>query len=100
MFSKKEKYIIRDKVYRSIHIKYRFNTKLQKSLLKNNMTPQTKKLFLTLKTNKTPLKLRKRNLCLISGENNTVKKYFLVSRFALNKASIANKLQNFKINTW
>jgi hypothetical protein len=99
MFSKKEKYILQDKTYKSIYIKYRFRNKLQESFILNNLTPQLKKLYLNLKLNKAPLKLKKKNLCLISGENNTIKKYFLTSRFVLNRSSIGGKLQNFKINT-
>jgi hypothetical protein len=100
MFSKKEKYILRDKLYKSIYIKGKFKCKLQKSLILNSSSTQHKKLYLNLKLNKAPVKLKKKNLCLISGENNTIKKHFLTSRFVLNRLSICGGLQNFKINTW
>jgi hypothetical protein len=98
MFSKKERYIIRDKTYRSIFIKNKFKNKLRRSMLKNNTLIQTKKILLKVNFNENPSKLRKKNICLLSGENNTIQKRFLVSRFALNSLSISNKLQNFKIN--
>ena len=99
MFSKKEKYLIRDKTYRSVHIKFKFKNKLIKSMLQNNLLLNSKKIYLKLNLNTNPSKLRKKNVCLLSGENNTIKKKNLISRFRLNLLSIDNKLQNFKINS-
>jgi len=100
MVSKKEKSLIKDKINRSVHIKYKFREKIKNSMLRNNLVLKSKKKFLKINFTKSLQELRKKNICLISGENNTIKKRFLTSRFILNSLSIENKLQNFKINTW
>jgi hypothetical protein len=99
MFSKKEKYVIRDKIHRSVHIKYKYKLRLSKSILKNNLILKPKKLYIKLGLKGGLLMLRKRNICLLSGENNSIKKRIVISRFALNSLCISNKLQNFKVNT-
>jgi hypothetical protein len=77
MFSKKERYIIRDKNRRSIFIKYKFRYKLVSTILKNNTFGQKKKLLLKVNFVKNPSQLKKKNICLLSGENNTVHRRFL-----------------------
>jgi hypothetical protein len=99
MFSKKEKYLIRDKLHKSVHIKYKYKLKLGKSMLRNNLILKNKKLYIKLKLMGSLLMLRKKNICLLSGENNSIKKNTLTSRFTLNSLCISNKLQNFKVNT-
>jgi ribosomal protein S14 len=100
MFSKKEKYLIRDNLQRSIQLKYIYTHTLKSSLLKNTTLSNSKKKLIKLSLQKNKILTKKKNLCLFTGENKSVRKYFLTSRFKLNYLSIENKLQNFKLNSW
>ena len=59
----------------------------------------TKKLYIKLQNNQKLMPKKVRNLCLLSGENNSIKKRLLVSRFNINYLALNNELQNFKINS-
>jgi hypothetical protein len=39
-----------------------------------------------------------KNICLKSGENTSINKKLLITRFQINYLSIVNKLQNYKVN--
>ena len=100
MFSKKEGIVIRDNIRRTNIIKFKYNSLLKKSLVKNNSFSDLKKLYIMLQNNCRIVSKKKKNLCLLSGGNNSVKKHLLVSRFHINYLTLNNKLQNFKINSW
>lgn len=100
MFSKKEKYLIRDNLRRSTQIKYVYINFLKKSLKKNHFLRQSKKIYFTLNLQKNISSKKTKNVCLLSGENTSVRKHFMLSRFKLNTLSISNSLQNFRINSW
>lgn len=100
MFSKKEKYLIRDNLQRSLQLKYTYNYTLKTSLTKNNALKNSKKNYLKLMLQKNSKLTKKKNICFFSGENKSVRKYFLTARFKLNFLSIENSLQNFKLNSW
>lgn len=75
--------------------------KIQKSLFHNRYLLKQKRLFFFyyLNTNKVLFKKNK-NICLKSGETNSINKKLLLTRFQINYSSILNNLQNFKINSW
>lgn len=100
MVSKKEKYIIEDFISRSQNIKYKYSDFLEKSLVKNFFLKRNLRLYVNLSRKKRLSSKRVRNICLTSGENNAVRKYFLVSRFKLNTLSVKNSLNNFRLNSW
>lgn len=100
MFSKKEKYLIRDNLQRSLQLKYIYSCRLKISLIGNNFLKRSKKNYIKLILQKKLILVKKRNVCSFSGENSGVRKYFLTSRFKLNYLSIENNLQNFKLNSW
>lgn len=97
----KSKIFIKDKNKRSLLIKYKYLNLIQKSLFHNRYFKQNKKLFFFYYINSNQISSKKvKNVCLISGENKAVNKKLLLSRFQINYSSIANNLQNFKINSW
>ena len=61
---------------------------------------KSKHLYTTLTITRSSPLIRKKNVCLLSGENGAVRKQFLASRFKLNSMCVNNTLQNFKINSW
>lgn len=99
MVSKKEKYVIEDFISRSQTIKYKYNYMLEKSLTRNFFLKRNLRLFISLNRKKRLNGKRVKNICLMSGENNAIRKYFLVSRFKLNALSVRNSLNNFRLNS-
>jgi ribosomal protein S14 len=67
--------------------------------MKNNYLTKSKCIYIKLSLVVPNLFLKKKNICALSGENNSVRKKLLISRFNLNKLGVNNKLQNFKINS-
>jgi len=98
MFSKKEKYLIRDRLKRASNIKYRYLVFLSKSFVKNNQILNNKKSFMRIKNDYKNFK-KISNVCVLSGENTSVSKKLLISRFFLNSFSVKNYLQNYQINS-
>lgn len=99
MFSKKEKYLLRDNLRRSVGIKFIYTNMLHKTLKKNLYLLRYRRFYFTLNLQKNISSKKIKNTCLLSGENTSVRKYFILSRFQLNTLSINNNLQNFKINS-
>ena len=99
MISKKERFLIKDNIYRSVQIKHTYKTLLRRSLIKNNLLNKSKKIYLNIGGFSTPTLIRRRNLCLLTGENHGVRKNLLLSRFQINTQSTKNQLQNFSINS-
>ena len=99
MFSKKEKYQIRDNKWRSVHVKYMYTNLLKSSIQDTLYVKSLKRAYLKLSLAKNNSPKRK-NLCLLSSENSGVDKNTLLSRFQRNNLSVRNKLQNFKLNSW
>lgn len=100
MISKKERFLIKDNIYRSVQIKQMYKILIRRSLIKNNLLNKSKKIYLSIGKFSTPTLIRKRNICLLSGENHGVRKNLLISRFQINNQSTKNQLQNFSINAW
>lgn len=101
MLDKRNKYIIRDKIRRSILIKYKYITIIQKSMFHNRYLSKKNRIFFFFYLNTNRLSSKKiKNICNISGEHKAVNKKLLLTRFQINYSSILNKLQNFKINSW
>lgn len=100
MFSKKERFLIRDRIWRATQIKFMYKLKLKRSILNSGLTTTTKKMYIKLYIQQNNASIKKKNVCLLSGENKSVRKFTLVSRFHLNYLGVNNKLQNFKINSW
>lgn len=101
MFRQKEKYLIRDNSRRTLLLKYKYLSLLQKSLLHNRASTKQIKLLVFLNhSQKKPGFKKIKNICMLSGENTSVNKKLLFTRFHINYLSIVNKLQNFKINSW
>lgn len=101
MFKHKERYLLRDNIRRSLIIKYSYINLIQKGLFHNRKLIRYKRIiaFYKLSYKKKGYKKLK-NVCLISGENTSVNKKILFTRFQINYLSILNKLQNFKVNSW
>jgi ribosomal protein S14 len=100
MFSKKEKYLIRDNLKRSTLIKFIYINKLRSSVIHNNFLKKSKLIYLNISSIKNINSKKRKNICLLSGENKSVRKFFLMSRFKINSLCIKNNLQNFKLNSW
>jgi len=100
MFSKKERYILKDKILRTTQIKHKFLKKIGQNFITNPQTFNIKryKIWL-LNLNKKGHIYKVKNICLLSGENKGVAKKLLLSRFTLNKLCVHNQIQNFKINS-
>lgn len=100
MFKRKERYLIRDNVRRSLLIKYRYTNLIQKSLFHNRKLIKNKRIIFFYKFSYKRKGFNKvKNICTFSGENTSVNKKILFSRFQINYLSILNKLQNFKVNS-
>lgn len=101
MLNKKSKIYLKDKIRRSVIIKYKYLNLIQKSLFQNRYLCKKKKLYFLylLNLNKVSA-VKKKNICLISAENKSVNKKLVMTRFQINYSSVLNKLQNFKINSW
>jgi hypothetical protein len=101
MLNKKSKIYLKDKIRRSISIKYKYLNLIQKSLFHNRYILKKKKLYFFYFINLNKLTLvKKKNICLVSAENKSVNKKLIMTRFQINYSSTLNKLQNFKINSW
>jgi ribosomal protein S14 len=101
MFTRRERYLIRDNTRRTIQIKYKYINILEKSLFYNRQLNNKKRLLLFLKINLKKISSKKiKNICIKSGESKGVNKKIIFSRFQINYLSILNKLQNFKISSW
>lgn len=101
MLDRRSKYIIRDKTRRSLQLKYKYLTIIQKSLFHNRYLPKKIRLFIFYNINLNRLaSIKTKNICLISGENTAVNKKLLLTRFQINYSSVLNNLQNFKVNSW
>jgi hypothetical protein len=100
MVSKREKYIIKDNLRRSQRLKQLYADHLKKSLFHNFLLEKHKRYYLSASLRKSASAKCVKNVCMLSGENSAVRKYFLVSRFRLNYLSIGNNLQSFKLNSW
>lgn len=100
MLNKKSKYFVKDKIKKSLTIKHQYLNIIQKSLFHNRYLEKKKRTLLFFNINKSLIEKKNKNICLISGENTAVNKKLLLSRFNINSSSLANKLQNFKINSW
>lgn len=101
MFTRRERYLIKDNTRRTIKIKYKYLNILEKSLFMNRTLKNKKRLLIFLKINLKKLSSKKiKNICLKSGESKAVNKKLILSRFQINYLSILNKLQNFKVNSW
>lgn len=101
MYDKKEKYLIKDNVQRTLFLKYKYITFIHKSLFHNRNLIIEKKLLSFYKLSLKKKNYKKfKNICLKSGENTSVNKKLLITRFQINYLSILNKLQNYKINSW
>lgn len=100
MFKQKEKFLIRDNSRRTLIIKYKYLNLILKSLLHNRNFTQKRKLLSFIHYSQKKQSFKKiKNLCMLSGENTSVNKKLLLTRFQINYLSISNKLQNFKINS-
>lgn len=101
MYNKKERYLIRDNVQRTLFLKYKYTTIIHKSLFHNRNLLSKQKLlaFYKLSLKKKGYKKYK-NICIKSGENTSINKKLLITRFQINYLSIVNKLQNYKVNSW
>jgi len=100
MFSKKECFLIKDNIRRTASIKFKYNSLLRTSLTKNSFIGNTKKLYYKTYNTRGVLYKKQKDVCLLSGENTSVRKNLLLSRFQINYLSLTGSLQNFKINTW
>lgn len=101
MFKQKEKYLLRDNSRRTLLLKYKYLNLIQKSLLHNRSVRKKIKLLIFLHNSQKKQSFKKiKNICMLSGENTSVNKKLLLTRFHINYLSIVNKLQNFKINSW
>ena len=83
-----------------MQIKFTYKQLVKKSSLKNNFIENKKKTYLLLYQQQNLATYKKKNVCLLSGENTSIRKKTLTSRFSLNYLSIGNKLQNFQVNSW
>lgn len=100
MFKRKERYILRDNLRRSLVIKYKYISLIQKSLLHNRKLKKKKRVIIFYKFSLKKKGYNKlKNICMLSGENTAVNKKILLTRFQINYLSILNKLQNFKVNS-
>lgn len=100
MLNRRSKVLIKDNLRRSISIKYKYLTLLQKSLFHNRSINSNKKLIFFYYFNKNKIHWKKvKNVCLLSGENKSVNKKLLLTRFQINYSSVLNNLQNFRINS-
>jgi hypothetical protein len=100
MFKRKERYILRDNVRRSLIIKYKYINLIQKSLLHNRKVKHNKHIIIFYKYSYKKKGYKKvKNICLLSGENTGVNKKLLLTRFQINYLSILNKLQNLKVSS-
>lgn len=101
MFKHKERYIVRDNTRRSILIKYKYINLIQKSLLHNRKLILKKRIISFYKFSYKKKGYKKvKNICMLSGENTSVNRRILFTRFQINYLSILNKLQNFKVSSW
>lgn len=100
MLNKRAKYLIKDKIKRSLRIKYKYLTILQKTLFQNRNINNKKRLLSAYIINTRVYHKRVKNICLQSGEYKAVNKKLLLTRFQLNYKCITNNLQSFKINSW
>lgn len=100
MLDRKSKYLIRDKVRRSLNIKYKYLNLIQKSMFHNRYLKKNNRLHLFFYLNSNKIVGKKvKNICSISGETDAINKKLLMSRSQINYKSILNNLQNFKINS-
>jgi len=101
MYTKKSRYLLKDNLKRTLNIKYRYTTILNKSLFHNRRLTKDQRTFIFKKLSFKKKNVKKvRNVCLITGENTSVNKKLILTRFQVNYLSIVNKLQNFKVNSW
>jgi hypothetical protein len=98
-FSKKDKYLVRDNVRRSLRLKNTYALSLRRSMGLDPHQRKFMKIYLRVSLGRGLVKKYK-NICLLTGENRAVRKYFLASRFRLNDLGIGNKLQNFRPHSW
>lgn len=101
MFTRREKYLLRDNIRRSMSLKYKYINFLQKSLFHNRNILKKKRILIFYKICTRTLNSKKlKNICMLSGEPDSVNKKLLFTRFQINYNSILNKLQNFKLDSW
>jgi ribosomal protein S14 len=101
MINRSNKFLLKDNLKRSLNIKHKYLNILQKSLFHNRYIKKKYRNFFFYKLTLNNIYSKKtRNICLISGENNSINKKFLMSRFQINYNAVANNLQTFKINSW
>lgn len=101
MYTRKCRYLLRDELKRTLNIKYKYTTILNKALFHNRRLTKDQRTLVFKKLSFKKKSIKKlRNVCLISGENTSVNKKIIFTRFQINYFSIVNKLQNFKVNSW
>jgi hypothetical protein len=101
MINRSNKTLLKDNLKRSIRLKYKYINLLQKSLFHNRyLKKKNRNFFFYQLTLNNVYSKKTRNLCLISGESNSINKKLLTSRFQINYSAIAGNLQTFKINSW
>jgi hypothetical protein len=99
MVSKREKYIIKDNLRRSQRLKYLYVNHVRKSFYRNLFLEKHRRHYQSIALRKNLNNTNIKNICMLSGENTAVRKYFLASRFKLNHLSVQNNLQSFRLNS-
>jgi len=100
MYTKKCRNLLKDNLKRTLNIKYRYVTILNKSLFHNRRLAKDTRTIIFKKLSFKKKNIRRlKNVCLISGENTSVNKKLMFTRFQINYLSIVNKLPNFRVNS-
>lgn len=101
MFKHRDRYILRDNIRRSLVIKHRYISLIQKSIFHNRSFQKNKRIIIFCKLNYKKRGYKKlKNICMLSGENTGVNRRLLFTRFQINYLSILNRLNNFKVDSW